>query len=183
MRFICLEQIFHGDFFTWKVLSNWITFFGNWAFCSWNLGTKLRTIFEKFQHYCQNWIVRNWMVFLGKRSFFGWINVFKNFSRHSADVFWTLKTNCQNCVFVCPYKFLQEKNFPGEMFTLIVFLRKGAGGKSFCRNLWKKRSFGGKWSGLLSERDSTLPEGLFEGRHLFPKFFPIKKSFQTFSII
>ena len=47
MRFICLEQIFHGDFFTWKVLSNWITFFGNWAFCSWNLGTKLRTIFEQ----------------------------------------------------------------------------------------------------------------------------------------
>ena len=70
------------------------------------------------------------------------------------------------------------------MFTLIFFLRKGAGGEEvFFRNLWKKRSSGGKLSGGLSESDSTLPEGLFEERHVFPKFFPIKKSFQTFSII
>ena len=33
MRFICLEEFFYGNFVTWKVLSNWITFFGNWRLC------------------------------------------------------------------------------------------------------------------------------------------------------
>ena len=71
------------------------------------------------------------------------------------------------------------------MFSLIILFRTG-GGRGvgfFFRILWKKRIFGGKTSGELSERDSTFPEGLFEERNVFPKTFPINKSFQTFSII
>ena len=33
MDFICLEQFFHGDFFAWKIISNWITFFGSRGIC------------------------------------------------------------------------------------------------------------------------------------------------------
>ena len=62
------------------------------------------------------------------------------------------------------------------MFSLIVFFRPGAGGGAravgeFFRILWKKGTFGGKMSGELSERDSTFPERLFEGRRVFPKNF------------
>ena len=79
--------------------------------------------------------------------------------------------------------FSRKKIFLEKCSLWYFFSERGRGGRDFFRNLWKKRSFGGKLSGGLSESDSTLPEGLFEERHVFPKFFPIKKSFQTFSII
>ena len=80
--------------------------------------------------------------------------------------------------------FSRKKDFPGKKFSLITFFRMGGGvGERFFWILWKKWTFGGKLSGGWSERDSTLPEGLFEERHIYPKTFPINKSFQTFTII
>ena len=65
-----------------------------------------------------------------------------------------------------------------------VFQNGGRGGReSFCWNLWKKRIFGRKLSGALSERDSTFPELLFEVRCVFPKNILEIIFFQTFSIV
>ena len=110
--------------------------------------------------------------FLGKRYFFGWLTFFKTFSWHSADVFWTLKADCQNCVFICPDKLLLEKIYSWKNVQFDVFFQEGGqGGLVFFRVLWKNWNFGGKLSGESSERDSTFPELLFEVRHVFPKNF------------
>ena len=61
------------------------------------------------------------------------------------------------------------------------FFSENGGGGGIFEFLGKKLCFGGKLSGELSERDSNFPEGLFEERHVFPKAFPLIKSFQTFS--
>ena len=114
--------------------------------------------------------------------FIGWINVFKTSPRLSRDVFRTLKTDCQICVFICPDKLLQGKKFPWKNVKFDFFSENGGGG-GFFEFLGKKRNFGRKLSGELSERYSKFPEGLFEERDVFPKTFQIKKCFQTFSKI
>ena len=117
--------------------------------------------------------------------FIGWINVFKTSPRLSRDVFRTLKTDCQICVFICPDKLLREKIFSWKNVQFgKVCQNGGRGGREiFFWVLWKKRSFGRKLSGELSEGESTFPDGLFEERHVFPKTFAINKSFQTFSTV
>ena len=59
MDYICLEQISNGEFFCleeYKQLEN--SFWKSRGLFSWNLGAKLRTILEKFQHDSQNWIAQ-----------------------------------------------------------------------------------------------------------------------------
>ena len=76
------------------------------------------------------------------------------------------------------------KKIPGKLFSLIILFRMGVGGGwTFLKKFMEKTDFWRKLSAELSERDSTLPEGLFEERHVFPKTFPINTTFQTFSII
>ena len=127
---------------------------------------------------------KNLEIFLGKRSFF-WLNqclVFKTFSllldtRQMFFEFW--KQTLKIVSLSGHISFSRKKTFLEKKSLWYFFSERGRGGKFFFRNLWKKRSFGGKLSGGLSERDSTLPEGLFEERHVFPKNFPIKKIFSN----
>ena len=180
VRFFCLEQFFHGNFFTWKIISNWITFFEIEGLVFVKLGSKITYYFWKVSAWLGKLDSTNLEVFLDKRSFFVWINVCKTFSRPSADVFWTLKTDCQNCVFICPDKLLREKNFPGtgKMLNLMNVFQNGGRGRSFFGIWWKKWTFGGKLLGELTERDSTAPDGLSEERHVLAKIIPKNKLFQ-----
>ena len=103
------------------------------------------------------------------------------FSRHSADVFWTLKADCQNCVFICPDK-LPWKNFiPGKKLSLIFFFSEWGAGGSFSE-------FCGK-NGLLAENcQESCKIGTqsfqrnFLRRDMFSEKFPMNKFFQTLSV-
>ena len=173
MRFICLEQLFHGDFFYLESYKQLVNLFRKSSTFFVTFRSKITYFFWKVSAWLSKLDSKTLEGFLGIRSFFGWINVFKNFSRHSADVFWTSKADYQNFVFICPYRLLQEKRFSWKNFQFDnIFQNGGRGGReSFFWVLWKKRNFGVKLSGGWSERDSTLPEGLFEERRVFPKNF------------
>ena len=145
-------------------------------------------VFVKFRSkitYCF-WKVSAWLskldganleCFSGKRSFF---LVESMSSRLFLDIrqmfFWTLKADCQNCVFICPDELLLEKFYSWKNVEVDSFFQNGGRGggggvgRGF-RNFVEKRFFGGKLSGESSERDSTIPEWLFEERRVFPKNF------------
>ena len=108
-------------------------------------------------------------------------------SRHFPDtrrMFFELWKQIVKIVSLSVHLFFSGKKIPGKMFSLIILFRMGGGGVwTFLKKFVEKTDFWRKLSAELSERDSTLPEGLFEERHVFPKTFPINTTFQTISII
>ena len=166
VRFFCLEQFFHGNFFTWKIISNWITFFEIEELVFVKLGSKITYYFWKVSAWLGKLDSTNLEVFLDKRSFFVWINVFKTFSRHSGDVFWNLKADCQNCVFVCPVKLLQEKFYSRKNVQFDSFFQNRGGGQGRRGSF---PDFCGKTE--LDFRRKNCQESCQNGNQLFQSYF------------
>ena len=173
MRFICLEEIFHGNFVTWKVLSNWITFFGNRGLCFLKIKEQNYVLFLKSFRMIVKTRWCKFGFFLGKRSFFLVESIFSSLFLDIRQMFFEVWKQIVKIVSLSvQINFSWKKYFSGTMFSMMFFFQKGGqGGVEFFRSLWKNWTFGGKLSGELSERDSTFPELLFEVRHVFPKNF------------
>ena len=123
-------------------------------------------------------------VFLGKRFFLGWINVLKTFSRHSADVFWSLKAYCQNCVFVCPDKLLLEIIYSWKNVQFDVFFsERGARGVGVFQSFVAKLDFWREIVRRVVRTGLNVSRATFWGKTRFSEKFPVNKFFHTFSII
>ena len=111
-------------------------------------------------------------------SLFWWMIVFENFFQTLGGFFLDFgkktSTDCQNCIFICPEKHLQEKKFSWEKTKSFIKVQTSSGA-FFKKNWWKKLFFGGKLSAQLSKLDSTLPEGRFGEKYVSRKKNQLKK--------
>ena len=115
--------------------------------------------------------------------FFVWLIVFKTFSRYSADVLWTLKADCQKCVFICPDKLLLEIIYSWKNVQFDVFFseRGARGGASFSKFV-EKLDFWQETVRRVVRTGLNVSRATLWGRTRFSEKFPVNKFFQTFSI-
>ena len=184
MLFICLEQIFHGDFFyleSYKQLDN---LFRKLSILFVKVRSKITYYFWKVSASLSKLDGANVEGFLGKRSFF---LVESMSSRLFLDIwqmfFWTLKADCQNCVFICTDKLLLEKFYSWKNVQFDSFFRTGTGAGGGVQNSVEKTVFWRKIVRVDIRKELNVSKATFWGKTRFSEKFPVNKFFQTFSIV
>ena len=111
-------------------------------------------------------------------SLFWWMIVFKNFFQTLGGFFLDFgkktSTDCQNCIFICPEKHLQEKKFSWEKTKSFIKVQTSSGA-FLKKKLVKKIIFWRKIISTVVKTGLYASRGTFRGKICFPKKKSIKK--------
>ena len=97
--------------------------------------------------------------------------------------FWTLKADCQNCVFICPDKLFLETFYSWKNVHFDSFFQNGGRGWRGFQNFVEKTVFWRKFVRGVIRTGLNVSRATFWGKTRFSGKFLVNKFFQKFSIV